>query len=76
LCALTELGGKTGTFSVATLSWDLEIVETLSYAAYATLSIVGVVEDKATAEAVIARLSVSSNNTIVSSGARAVSISV
>jgi hypothetical protein len=45
LCALTELGGKTGAFSVATLSWDLEIVETLSYAAYATLSIVGVVED-------------------------------
>ena len=65
---MAELGGKTGTFDIATLSWYLEVVEALSDAALAIRSAC-VVGDQASAEAVIARLSVSGNNTIVSSGA-------
>ena len=64
-----------GAFGIAALSWDLEVVEALSDAAQAIPS-VGVVGDQATAKAVIARLSVSSNNTIISSGASAVSIPI
>ena len=65
--ALAEFGSKIRSLGFASLSWNLEFIETLSEATLATK--LGRVREEATAKAVIVVELESSNYAIVSSGA-------